>query len=88
MINEIKAKEGYVFATPDKSEVYGSIIVLGIYDSADNYIQIPIEEATLLEKEKEEKRKAELEALKAKEEMKKTKPQSMLRQINGGKKSW
>ena len=48
MINEIRAMEGYVFAKADKSEVYDKIIVLGKYDSADNYIQITIEEATML----------------------------------------
>ena len=42
-----------------------------------------------LKKAKEEAlKKAEEKALKAKEAMKQAKPQSMLRQINGGKKSW
>lgn len=45
MIREIKSNKGYVFATKDKSEVYDNILVLGIYDSEDNYIQIPIKEA-------------------------------------------
>ena len=45
MIREIKSNKGYVFATKDKSEVYENILVLGIYDSEDNYIQIPIKEA-------------------------------------------
>lgn len=55
MIREIKSNKGYVFATKDKSEVYDNILVLGIYDSEDNYIQIPIEEAEEIKKEIEEK---------------------------------
>lgn len=53
MINEIKSQEGYVFALKDKSAVYDNIIVLGIYDSADNYIQITLEEALKIKAEKE-----------------------------------
>ncbi|MDD7245123.1 MAG: hypothetical protein PUH07_08475 [Methanobrevibacter smithii] len=53
MINEIKSQEGYVFALKDKSAVYDNIIVLGIYDSAENYIQIPYFEAEELKKQKE-----------------------------------
>lgn len=53
MINEIKSQEGYVFALKDKSAVYDNIIVLGIYDSADNYIQITKEEALKIKAEKE-----------------------------------
>lgn len=53
MINEIKSQEGYVFALKDKSEIYDNIIVLGIYDSADNYIQITKEEALKIKAEKE-----------------------------------
>ena len=55
MIREIKSNKGYVFATKDKSEVYDNILVLGIYDQEDNYIQIPIEEAEELKKAIEEK---------------------------------
>ena len=53
MINVIKAKEGYVFALKDKSEIYDTVIYLGKYDSADNYIQIPYFEAEELKKQKE-----------------------------------
>lgn len=53
MINVIKAKEGYVFALKDKSEVYETVIYLGKYDSADNYIQIPYFEAEELKKQRE-----------------------------------
>ena len=53
MINEIKSQEGYVFALKDKSEIYDNIIVLGIYDSAENYIQITKEEALKIKAEKE-----------------------------------
>ena len=55
MINKIESNEGYVFALKDKSAVYDNIIYLGIYDSADNYIQITKEEADQLKKELEEK---------------------------------
>ena len=55
MINKIESKKGYVFALKDKSEVYDNVIYLGIYDSADNYIQITKEEADQLKKELEEK---------------------------------
>lgn len=53
MINVIKAKEGYVFALKDKSEIYDDVIYLGIYDSADNYIQVTKEEALKIKAEKE-----------------------------------
>ena len=59
MINVIKAKEGYVFALKDKSEVYDTIIYLGKYDSADNYIQVTKEEATQLEQQIEEAHRKE-----------------------------
>lgn len=64
MINVIKAKEGYVFALKDKSEVYDDIIYLGIYDNAENYIQITKEEATQIEKKIEEAHRKEYEASK------------------------
>lgn len=60
MINEIKSQEGYVFALKDKSAVYDNIIVLGIYDSADNYIQITKEEALKIKAEKEKLEAEEL----------------------------
>lgn len=55
MINKIESKKGYVFALKDKTAVYDNVIYLGIYDSADNYIQITKEEAEQLKKELEEK---------------------------------
>ena len=55
MINKIESNEGYVFALKDKSAVYDNVIYLGIYDSADNYIQVTKEEAEQLKKELEEK---------------------------------
>ena len=55
MINKIESNEGYVFALKDKSAVYDNVIYLGIYDSADNYIQITKEEAEKIKKELEEK---------------------------------
>ena len=48
MINTIESKKGYVFALKDKSAVYDNVIYLGIYDSADNYIQVTKEEAEQL----------------------------------------
>ena len=62
MLNKIESKEGYVFALKDKSEVYGNIIYLGKYDSADNYIEVTKEEATQIEKQIEEARRREYEA--------------------------
>ena len=53
MINEIKSQEGYVFALKDKSEIYDTVIYLGKYDSADNYIQVNKEEALKIKAEKE-----------------------------------
>lgn len=55
MLNKIESKEGYVFTLKDKSEVYDNVIYLGIYDSADNYIQLTKEEAEQIKKELEEK---------------------------------
>lgn len=62
MLNKIESKEGYVFALKDKSAVYGNIIYLGIYDSADNYIQVTINEAKEIEKQIEEALYREYEA--------------------------
>ena len=45
MIKKIESQNGYVFALKDKTAVYENAIYLGIYDSADNYIQITLEEA-------------------------------------------
>ena len=68
MINVIKAKEGYVFALKDKSEIYDDIIYLGIYDNAENYIEVTKEEATQIrqqiEKQIEEAYRREYEASK------------------------
>ena len=61
MLNKIESKEGYVFALKDKSAVYGNIIYLGIYDSADNYIQVTINEAKEIKKQIEEAYKKEYE---------------------------
>lgn len=64
MINVIKAKEGYVFALKDKSEIYDDVIYLGIYDSADNYIEVTKEEATQIRQQIEEAHRKEHEASK------------------------
>ena len=62
MLNKIESKEGYVFALKDKSEVYDTVIYLGKYDSADNYIEVTINEAKEIEKQIEEERRREYEA--------------------------
>lgn len=55
MANKLEADEGFVFAKADKSAVYGALMYLGVHDSPDNYIQIPIEEAETLKAEIEAK---------------------------------
>ena len=62
MLNKIESKEGYVFALKDKSEVYDTVIYLGKYDSADNYIQITKEEAIQIKQQIEEAQRREYEA--------------------------
>ena len=62
MLNKIESKEGYVFSKRDKSAVYDTVIYLGKYDSADNYIEITKEEATEIKKQIEEARRREYEA--------------------------
>ena len=62
MLNKIESKEGYVFSKRDKSEVYDTVIYLGKYDSADNYIQVTKEEATEIKKQIEEAYRREYEA--------------------------
>ncbi|NDW10063.1 hypothetical protein [Dysgonomonas sp. 520] len=44
-IKKIVADDGFVFSNPDKTEIYSSEMYLGKNDSADNYIEITIEEA-------------------------------------------
>lgn len=60
MINKMVAREGYVFALKDRSAVYDNVIYLGIYDSAENYIEITYAEAEELRKELEEKANEEM----------------------------
>lgn len=62
MLNKIESKEGYVFALKDKSMIFDTIIYLGKYDSADNYIEVTKEEAIQIEKQIEETRRREYEA--------------------------
>lgn len=64
MLNKIESKEGYVFALKDKSEVYDTIIYLGKYDSADNYIEVTKKEATQIRQQIEEAHRKEHEASK------------------------
>ena len=62
MLNKIESKEGYVFALKDKSMIFDTIIYLGKYDSADNYIEVTKEEAIQIEKQIEEAQRREYEA--------------------------
>ena len=62
MINKIESKEGYVFALKDKSMIFNNIMILGICDSADNYIQIPIAEAEEIKRKQKEAHRREYEA--------------------------
>ena len=62
MINKIESKEGYVFALKDKSMIFNNIMILGICDSADNYIQIPIAEAEEIKRKQKETQRREYEA--------------------------
>ena len=59
MLNKIESKEGYVFSKRDKSEVYDTVIYLGKYDNADNYIEVTKEEATEIKKQIDEAHKSE-----------------------------
>lgn len=52
-INKIVADEGYVFAKPDKSEVYSDILFLGKNDKPENYIEISLEEAESIKAEQD-----------------------------------
>lgn len=62
MLNKIESKEGYVFALKDKSMIFDTVIYLGKYDSADNYIEVTKEEATEISKQIEEAQRREYEA--------------------------
>ena len=62
MLNKIESKEGYVFALKDKSAVYDTVIYLGKYDSADNYIEVTKEEAIQIRQQIEEAQRREYEA--------------------------
>ena len=72
--------------------IFPGNLILGSLDSPANYELVDISEYEAQVKAEEEAlKKAEEEALKKEEEARKAKeakPQSMLRQINGGKKSW
>ena len=69
--------------------IFPGKLILGNLDSPANYELVDISEYEAQVKAEEEAlEKAEEEARKAKEALKQAKPQSMLRQINGGKKSW
>lgn len=62
MLNKIESKEGYVFALKDKSAVYDTVIYLGKYDSAGNYIEVTKEEAAQIRQQIEEAQRREYEA--------------------------
>ena len=50
-MRKLIAKDGYVFALKDRSDVYDNILYLGIYDSEDNYIEITIKEGEDIKRE-------------------------------------
>jgi len=52
-INKIVADDGYVFAKPDKSEVYSDTLFLGKNDKSENYIEISLEEAETIQAEQD-----------------------------------
>ena len=54
MLRELKAKNGYTFANKDKTEVVGSLLYLGIYDSPENYVEITLDEADEITRRNEE----------------------------------
>lgn len=101
---KLTPKPNYKYLRISDNTVCDGEVCLGIYDKIENYKLITdAEAAIILKKQLEEETKAELEAMKAEEEalkkaeeearkakeaLKQAKPQSMLRQINGGKKSW
>ena len=98
---KITPKPNYKYLRISDNTVCDDEVCLGIYDNPENYKLITDAEAAIILKkqleEEEENKEAELEealkkakeeARKAKEAMKQAKPQSMLRQINGGKKPW
>ena len=50
---KITAEDGYVFATVDKSQVYGNEMYLAKEDRSENYIEITEEEAEEIKLQKE-----------------------------------
>lgn len=61
MLREMKARNGYTFANKDKTEVIGSLLYLGIYDSPENYVEITLNEANEITKKNEEIEKAKMQ---------------------------
>ena len=101
---KLTPKPNYKYLRISDNTVCDGEVCLVIHDKIENYKLITDAEAAAIKKkqleeetkaeleamkaEEEEMKKAKEEALKAKKAMKQVKPQSMLRQINGGKKSW
>lgn len=54
MLREMKAREGYIFANKDKTQVVGALLYLGIYDSPENYVEITLDEANEITRQNEE----------------------------------
>ncbi len=48
MTNRFIADEGFYFARADKTAVYGDTLILGVNDTVENYVQMPIEQALKL----------------------------------------
>ncbi len=51
MKNRFIADDGYYFVKADKSAVYENILILGVNDSPENYVQMPIEDALKLKED-------------------------------------
>lgn len=54
MLRVMKAREGYIFANKDKTQVVGALLYLGIYDAPENYVEITLDEANEITRQNEE----------------------------------
>lgn len=54
MLREMKAREGYIFANKDKTQVVGALLYLGIYDAPENYVEVTLDEANEIVRQNEE----------------------------------
>lgn len=54
MLRVMKAREGYIFANKDKTQVVGALLYLGIYDAPENYVEVTLDEANEIVRQNEE----------------------------------